>query len=50
MNDSKTSGDRCIYAGHVKYGYSLKEIGDHLKIRYSTVSKVISKNSQSGES
>ncbi|MGO9117141.1 MAG: hypothetical protein ACLQPD_05960 [Desulfomonilaceae bacterium] len=43
MNDSKISRDRCIYEGDVKYGYTLKEIGDHLKIRYSAVSKVISR-------
>jgi putative transposase len=43
MNDSKTTRDRCIYEAHVKYGYTLKEIGDHLKIHYSTVSKVISR-------
>ena len=43
MNDSKTGRDRCIYEGHVKYGYTLKEIGDHLKIHNSTVSKVISR-------
>lgn len=43
MNDSKTGRDRCIYEGHVKYGYTLKEIGDHLKIHNRTVSKVISR-------
>jgi DNA-binding MarR family transcriptional regulator len=27
----------------VKYGYTLEEIADHLKIHYTTVSKVVSK-------
>ncbi len=30
-----------IYAAHVKYGYTLKEIADHLDIHYTTVSKII---------
>jgi hypothetical protein len=38
INDSKTGRDRCIYEGHVKYGYTLKEIGNHLKIQYSAAS------------
>jgi len=46
MNDSKTVRSRRIYEGHVKYGYTLKEIGDHLKIHYSTVSKVISRKAK----
>ena len=46
MNDSKTTRDRCIYEAHMKYGYTLKEIGDHLKIHYSTVSKVISRTAK----
>ena len=29
MNDSKTTRDRCIYEARMKYGYTLKEIGDH---------------------
>jgi DNA-binding CsgD family transcriptional regulator len=27
----------------VKYGYRLKEIADHLRIHYTTVSKAVSK-------
>ncbi len=46
MSDSKTSRDRCICEAHVKYRYTLKEIGDHLKIHYSTVSKVISRTAK----
>jgi REP element-mobilizing transposase RayT len=30
-----------IYTAHIKYGYSLKEIADHLDIHYTTVSKII---------
>jgi len=34
---------RGIHDAHVKYGYTLKEIADHLRIHYTTVSKVVSK-------
>ena len=30
-----------IYAAHVKHGYTLKEIADHIEIHYTTVSKVV---------
>jgi DNA-directed RNA polymerase specialized sigma subunit len=30
-----------IYNAHIKYGYGQKEIGDHLGIHYSTVSRVV---------
>ncbi len=30
-----------MYAAHVQYGYTLKEIGDFLGIHYSTVSKLL---------
>ena len=30
-----------IHSAHVKYGYTLKEIADHLEIHYTTVSKAI---------
>ena len=30
-----------IYAAHVRYGYTFKEIADHLRIHYTTVSKII---------
>jgi hypothetical protein len=30
-----------IYTAHVKYGYTLKAIADHLDIHYTTVSKVL---------
>jgi REP-associated tyrosine transposase len=32
-----------IYNAHIKYGYTLKEIADHLDIHYTTVSKIIKK-------
>ena len=33
--------DRKIYSAHVEYGYTQKEIADHLGIHYSTVSKAL---------
>jgi len=42
----KVQRDRAIYRAHVTYGYSLKEIADHLGVHYTTVSKVISKDKQ----
>jgi len=36
--------NRAIYRAHVTYGYTLKEIADHLGVHYTTVSKVISKD------
>ena len=41
--ETKASRDKNIHDAHVKYGYTLKEIADHLKIHYTTVSKVVSK-------
>jgi putative transposase len=43
VNDSRVRRDQSIYDSHMKHGYTLKEIADHLGIHYSTVSKVISK-------
>ena len=40
--ETKASRDRNIHDAHVNYGYTLKEIADHLKIRYTTVSKAAS--------
>lgn len=39
--DKTARRNRGIHSAHVKYGYTLKEIADHLKIHYTTVSKVI---------
>lgn len=41
--ETKTLRDKNIHDAHVKYGYTLKEIADHLKIHYTTVSKAASK-------
>jgi hypothetical protein len=38
---NKNARNRQIYAAHVKFGYTLKEIADYLQIHYTTVSKVI---------
>jgi REP element-mobilizing transposase RayT len=37
----KASIDRAIYNAYTAYGYRLKEIGDHLYVHYSTVSRAI---------
>ena len=39
--ETKTQRNRGIASAHIKYGYMLKEIADHLKIHYTTVSKVL---------
>lgn len=39
----RSERDSNIYVAHIKYGYSLKAIGDFLGIHYSTVSKVLKK-------
>jgi putative transposase len=38
--------NRAIYHAHVKYGYTLKEIADHLGVHYTTVSKIMNKDKQ----
>jgi len=43
-NDSRAERDCAIYDAHVKYGYTLKEIGEHLGIHYTTVSKAVSRS------
>ena len=40
---SRALKDKTIFDAHVKYGYTLKQIGECLGIHYSTVSKVVSK-------
>ena len=37
----KDQRNRAIYHGHVTYGYTLKEIADHLRVHDTTVSKVL---------
>ncbi len=39
--DKTARRNRGIHSAHVKYGYTLKEIADHLEIHYTTVSKAI---------
>ncbi|MDP2242368.1 MAG: transposase [Burkholderiales bacterium] len=38
---SKVQRDRAIKVAHLKHGYTLSEIGSHLGLHYTTVSKVI---------
>jgi REP-associated tyrosine transposase len=38
--------DQAVYHAHVTYGYTLKEIGDHLGVHYTTVSKIMNKDKQ----
>lgn len=38
MRRNKAQRDRTIYRAHVAYGYTLKEIADHLRVHYTTVS------------
>lgn len=39
----KRARDRAAYTAHVRHGYSLKEIADHLGVHYVTVSRAIVK-------
>lgn len=41
--ETKALRDKGIHDAHVNYGYTRKEIADHLKIHYTNVSKVVSK-------
>lgn len=40
--ETKSRRNRHIHTAHVKYGYTLKDIADHLRIHYTTVSKAMS--------
>lgn len=42
-NADKNERNDAIYQAHISYGYTLKEIADHLSIHYTTVSKVVKK-------
>jgi REP element-mobilizing transposase RayT len=42
--------DRRLYTAHITYGYTLKEIGDYLRIHYSTVSKALKNLQRDGNS
>lgn len=39
--ETKSRRNRHIHTAHVKYGYTLKYIADHLRIHYTTVSKAM---------
>ncbi len=41
---NKAQRDRTIYRAHVTYGYTLKEIADHLRVHYTTISKIMNKD------
>ena len=45
-HDSRAMRDGAIYDAHVKYGYTLKQIGEHLGIHYTTVSKAVSRSEE----
>lgn len=38
---NKAERNKHIYAAHTRFGYTLKEIADHLRIHYTTVSKAL---------
>jgi len=40
-DETTTVRNKHISAAHIKYGYTLKEIADHINIHYTTVSKVV---------
>jgi REP element-mobilizing transposase RayT len=44
-NDSRDRRNKLIYTAHVQHGYRLTEIACHLHIHYTTVSKIIAKES-----
>ena len=39
----KTARNKTMYEAHVRYGYTLKEIGDQAGVHYATVSRIIKK-------
>ncbi|MDZ4131555.1 MAG: helix-turn-helix domain-containing protein, partial [Dethiobacteria bacterium] len=45
-NLTKSGKNENIYAAHVNYGYTLKEIADLLGIHYATVSRAVRKVGQ----
>lgn len=38
---NKAGRNKHIYAAHTRFGYTLKEIADYLRVHYTTVSKAI---------
>jgi len=45
----RTSEDRAIYNAYVRYGYTMREIADHLGFHYATISRAI-KRAEGGSS
>jgi len=43
---SKARKEVSVYDAHMNHGYTLKENGDHWKIRYTTISKGITKRTE----
>ena len=39
----KKSKDKAMYAVHLQYGYTLKDIAEYIGMHYTTVSRVIKK-------
>ena len=39
--EERTAEDRAIYDAYVRYGYTMKEIADHLGFHYATISRAI---------
>ena len=37
----KGQRDDAVFEDHIRYGYTLREIPDHLRVRYATVSRAI---------
>ena len=42
----RVAHEQRAYSAHAEYGYSLKEIGDHLGVHYATVSKIVKRVQQ----
>ena len=42
----RVAHEQWTYSAHAEYGYSLKEIGDHLGVHYAAVSKMVKRVQQ----
>jgi DNA-binding MarR family transcriptional regulator len=47
--ETKPLRDQTIYLAHAQYGYTLKEIADHLGIHYTTASKAFKRMAPHGK-
>ena len=45
----KKSKDQVMYEAHLQYGYTLKDIAEHIGVHYITVSRAIKKFEGEGE-